>query len=158
MQTKLFITPEQVKSTTRISGTTDKDSLNKSIYSAQITDITRILGDSLYDKIYNDLDTGAPLTGEYKKIFDKYIIDMHIYFAASDFVLFNDVIPTNVGNQQGNTDYSRPAASTPDESEKYKNKAISIEENFRTYMEKSTLPEWSWNKKGEQGTNFNSFY
>lgn len=158
MQTKLFITPEQVKSTTMISGTTDKDSLNKSIYSAQITDITRILGDALYDKIYADLDAGTPLTGEYKKIFDKYIIDMHIYFSASDFVLFNEVKPSNVGNTILSTEYGRPTDKTPDESEKYKNKAISIEENFRTYMEKSTLTEWSWNKKGEQGTNFNSFY
>lgn len=157
MATKLFITTEDVKIRTSISGTTDKDAINKSIYSAQITDITRILGNSLYDKIYTDIDSNTPLAGEYKKIFDKYIVDMHSFFAACDFVLFNEVKPSNTGNTILSTEYGRPTDKTNDEAEKYRSKAISIEHNFREYMKNSNITEWSYCNKAEE-TNFNSFY
>lgn len=158
MITKLFITPEQVKATTSISSGTDNDSINQKIYYAQITDIVRVLGQSLYDKIYTDLANSIPLTGEYLKIFDKYIIDMHVFFTAHYFVLFNEVKVGNPGNTVPTSGNWQPSQKTVALSEEYKSLAISVENNFRTYMEKSTLPEWNYCKKSEEGTNFNDFY
>lgn len=158
MTTKLFITSEQVKERTSISGTTDNDSIDQKIYYAQITDIVRILGQDLYGKIYDDLDNDTPLTGEYLKIFDKYIVDMHVFFTSHYFTLFNEVKVSNTGNNILTSGNWQPSQKTVALSEEYKSLAISIETNFRTYMENATIPEWGVCKKSEEGTNFNDFY
>lgn len=158
MITKLFITTEQMKATTSISSGADNDSLNQKIYYAQITDIVRVLGHSLYDKIYTDLEAETPLTGEYLKIFEKYIIDMHVFFAAHYFVLFNEVKVGNTGNTVPTSGNWQPSAKTVALSEEYKSLAVSIETNFREYMKDSTITEWNSCKKEEESTNFNDFY
>lgn len=152
--TTLFITAENVKETTSISGTTDNDSILQKIYYAQITDIVRVLGQDLYDKIYTDFPT---LTGDYLIIYNKYLIDMHVFFTAHYFTLFNEVKSSNTGNNilAGNW---QPTQKTVQLSEQYKALAVSVENNFRTFMENSTIPEWGYDKKGEEATNFNDFY
>lgn len=158
MTTKLFIKAEQVKATTSISSATDNDPIEQKIYYAQITDIVRVLGQSLYDKIYTDLSTATPLTGEYLNIFNKYIIDMHVFFTAHYFVLFNEVKVGNTGNTVPTSGSWQPSSKTVALSEQYQSLAISVETNFRAYMENSTLPEWNYCKKSEEATNFNDFY
>lgn len=155
MTTQLFITAVQVKERTSISSATDKDSILQKIYFAQITDITRILGQELYDKIYTDFNS---LAGDYLTIYNRYIVDMHVFYAAHYFVLFNEVKPSNVGNTVMSTEFGRPSDKTTMESEKYKSLGISVEDNFRRYMEKSNIPEWNYCKKSEETTNFNDFY
>ena len=152
--TNLFITPENVKETTSISGTTDNDSIQQKIYYAQITDIVRVLGQPLYDKIYADFTN---LTGDYETIYNKYLIDMHVFYTAHYFTLFNEVKSSNTGNNilTGNW---QPSQKTVQLSEQYKSLAVSIENNFRTFMENSTIPEWGNDKKSEEVTNFNDFY
>jgi len=158
MITKLFITAENVKETTSISSATDNDSISQKIYYAQITDILRVLGADLYDKIYADLSTNTPLTGEYLTVFNKYIIDMHVFFTAHYFTLFNEVKSSNIGNTILSLERGQPTDKTVQLAEQYKSLAISVEENFRKYMEKSTITEWDFEKKGEDTTNFNDFY
>ena len=152
--TNLFITPENVKETTSISGTTDNDSIQQKIYYAQITDIVRVLGQPLYDKIYADFTN---LTGDYAIIYNKYLIDMHVFYTAHYFTLFNEVKSSNTGNNilTGNW---QPSQKTVQLSEQYKSLAVSVENNFRTFMENSTIPEWGNDKKIEEVTNFNDFY
>jgi len=152
--TNLFITAENVKETTSISGATDNDSILQKIYYAQITDIVRVLGQDLYDKIYTDFPT---LTGDYLIIYNKYLIDMHVFFTAHYFTLFNEVKSSNTGNNilTGNW---QPSQKTVQLSEQYKSLAISVENNFRAFMENSTIPEWGNDKKDEEATNFNDFY
>lgn len=158
MITKLFITAEQVKATTSISSGTDNDPIEQKIYYAQKTDVLRVLGQPLYDKIYTDLSTNTPLTGEYLKIFDEYLIDMHVFFTAHYFVLFNEVKVGNTGNTVPTSGNWQPSSKTVALSEQYKSLAISVEDNFRKYMEKSTLTEWGYCQKSTETTNFNDFY
>lgn len=158
MITKLFITAEQVKATTSISSVTDNDPIEQKIYYAQITDIVRVLGQSLYDKIYTDIVANVPLTGEYLNIFNKYIIDMHVFFTAHYFVLFNEVKVGNTGNTVPTSGSWQPSSKTVALSEEYKSLAISVENNFRKYMENSVLPEWGNCQKSAETTNFNDFY
>lgn len=158
MITTLFITAKDVKNSTSISGETDTDTIDQKIYYAQITDIVRVLGQPLYDKIYEDLSNNIPLTGEYLKIFEKYIIDMQVFFTAHYFTTFNEVKSSNIGNTIFHSGNWQPSEKTESLSEKYKSLAISVENNFRTYMEKTELPEWNFCKKAETGTNFNDFY
>ena len=112
MITKLFITAEQVKATTSISSGTDNDPIEQKIYYAQKTDVLRVLGQPLYEKIYADLSTNTPLTGEYLKIFDEYLIDMHVFFTAHYFVLFNEVKVGNTGNTVPTSGSWQPSSKT----------------------------------------------
>ena len=116
--------------------------------------MVRVLGQSLYDKIYTDFPT---LTGDYLTIYNKYLIDMHVFYTAHYFTLFNEVKVSNAGNNilSGNW---QPTQKTVQLSEQYKSLAISVENNFRTFMENSTIPEWGNEKKSEDATNFNDFY
>lgn len=153
--TKLFITAEQVKATTSISSSTDNDLILQKVYYAQISDITRILGQPLVDKITNDLPT---LTGVYKIIYDKYIIDMHVFYTAYYFTLFNEVKSSNVGNTILSVANGQPTQKTVQLAEQYRNLGVTIEDNFRKFMETSNVPEWNYEKKHEETTNFNDFY
>lgn len=152
--TKLFITSENVKETTSISGTTDNDSISQKIYYAQITDMVRVLGQELYDYFLNT----ATYTGAYLTIFDKYLIDMHVFYTAHYFTLFNEVKSSNVGNTILSTERGTPTQKTVQLAEQYKSLAISVENNFRAYMEKSNIAEWNYTKKAEETTDFNDFY
>jgi len=153
--TKLFITAENVKETTSISGATDNDSISQKIYYAQISDMVRVLGQSLYDKIYTDFPN---LTGDYLTIYEKYLIDMHVFYTAHYFTLFNEVKSSNVGNTILSVANGNPTTKTVQLAEQYKALAISVENNFRKYMETSTIPEWTSEQQGEETTNFNDFY
>lgn len=152
--TKLFITAENVKETTSISGATDNDSISQKIYYAQITDLVRVLGQDLYDYYLNTLE----YTGEYLIIYNKYLIDMHVFYAAHYFTLFNEVKSSNVGNTILSVANGQPTQKTIQLAEQYKSLAISVENNFRKYMETSTIPEWTSEQQGEETTNFNDFY
>jgi hypothetical protein len=152
--TKLFITAENVKETTSISGTTDNDSISQKIYYAQISDMVRVLGQDLYD-YYLNTETYA---GDYLVIFDKYLIDMHVFYAAHYFTLFNEVKSSNVGNTIMSLTNGQPTQKTIQLAEQYKSLAISVENNFRKYMETSTIQEWTSEQQGEETTNFNDFY
>lgn len=154
MSTKLFIKSEQVKETTSISGGTDNDLIDQKIYYAQITDILRILGQDLYDYYLNTVN----YTGDYLIIFEKYIIDMHVFYTAHYFTLFNEVKQSNVGNTILTSDRYQNSEKTVQLAEQYKSLAISVENNFRNYMDTSNIPEWNACKKGEETTNFNDFY
>lgn len=152
---KLFIKPEQVKATTSISSAIDNDLIAQKIYYSQISDVTRILGQKLYDKILTDFDN---LQGIYKIIFDKYIIDIHVFYTAYYFVLFNEVKISNVGNTILSLDRGQPANNTNELASQYKNLGINIEDNFRKFMENVNIPEWNCAQKGSETTNFNDFY
>jgi hypothetical protein len=153
--TKLFITAEQFKATTSISSATDNELILQKIYYAQISDVTRVLGQSLVDKITNDF---ANLQGIYKTIYDKYIIDMHVFYTAYYFTLFNEVKQSNIGNTILSVANGQPTQKTYQLADQYKNLAVTIEDNFRKFMGNTTIPEWDYEKKDEETTNFNDFY
>lgn len=152
--TKLFITAENVKETTSISSATDNDSISQKIYYAQISDMVRVLGQDLYDYFLNT----ATYTGDYLAIYEKYLIDMHVFYTAHYFTLFNEVKSSNVGNTILSVANGNPTTKTVQLAEQYKALAISVENNFRKYMETSTIPEWTSEQQGEETTNFNDFY
>lgn len=145
--TKLFITADQVKQLcTSISGTTDNGLISPNIYRAQTIDVLRILGAGLYNKIYADLSTETPLTGDYLFIYNTYLIDLQAYFSAYYFELFNSARSSNQGNKSDDSNSL---------SEEYKALGVSVETNFREYMETSTITEWT---RCSTETNLNGFY
>lgn len=148
---KLLLTQSDIPSLTSFSGNIDADAIKPYIYLAQKNDIKRILGLELYNKIYNDYVSGS-LDGEYKIIYNDYVLEMLVFFACSKYMTFGGYKTTNNGIHKINID----GALVPDPKEvnklaaEYKSLANSSETNFYEYMKTITLPEWI--KSTDDGT------
>ena len=88
----LFITIQDLKAKSIISGNTDADKLIHFIEVAQDIHIQNYLGGSLYDKlqaliISGDID--LPANSDYKSLRDSYIKPMLIWFTQSEYLPFS---------------------------------------------------------------------
>lgn len=68
----LFITPQEMTSSTILSGNTDTDKYLFCILQAQITTIEPLLGSELYDKIKTDIENDD-LAGLYNELYTDFI-------------------------------------------------------------------------------------
>lgn len=68
----LFITPNEMTSSTILSGNTDTDKYLFCILQAQITTIEPLLGSELYDKIKTDIENNT-LAGLYSELYADFI-------------------------------------------------------------------------------------
>lgn len=68
----LFITPQEMTSSTILSGNTDTDKYLFCILNTQLTTIEPLLGTELYEKIKSDIE-GAGLTGKYLELYTDFI-------------------------------------------------------------------------------------
>lgn len=141
---KLFLTEKDIPFLTSISGNVDVDSLKPHIYTAQTTEIKRILGVNLYNKIYTDFSDDT-LTGVYKDIFDNYVVDMLVYFTCCNFVQFGGYKIANQGifksTADGGTavDYKEISVLAS----KYRQLGANVELNFRTFINDNPIPEFT---------------
>lgn len=142
----LFLNENDIPFITSISGNIDIDSLKPHIYVAQTTEIKRVLGVNLYNKIYDDY-VNSTLTGVYETIFNEYVKDMLVYFSCSIYVQFGGYKIANQGifkstaeNGQA-VDYKEISAL----GSKYKQLASNVEQNFRTFIQDNPIAEYSSN-------------
>ena len=128
---------------TAISGNVDMDKLTPSIWTAQITDIQRILTKPLYDKILTDFDNNN-LSGEYLKIFEDYVSQMLIFYATSDFIMKNTIMIANGGNFIHTPENSTiPDFKQTDRiSKHYRDLGAHFELDFYEYMKSKSIPEY----------------
>jgi len=82
---KLLITIQDIAKLSGFDGNIDNDSINPFIFMAQINDIKRILGDTLYLKIVSDFDNDV-LTGDYLDIYNNYISIIQSYYTCSYYL------------------------------------------------------------------------
>lgn len=68
----LFITPQEMTSSTILSGNTDTDKYLFCILNTQLTTIEPLLGTNLYDKIKTDIENNT-LTGLYSELYVDFI-------------------------------------------------------------------------------------
>ena len=140
---KLFITIDDISRLSGFDGNIDNDTINPFIFMAQNSEIKRILGTSLYDKIENDLDAET-LTGDYLTIYNEHIVPMHVYYTCSYYLQLgvpkvsqNGVyLVTPEKTEQIFDDKTQKMA------EKYEKLAISLELKLIDYLNSLTLPEW----------------
>tara|TARA_R110000744_G_scaffold121116_2_gene225541 strand:+ start:12265 stop:12741 length:477 start_codon:yes stop_codon:yes gene_type:complete len=141
---KLLLTSTDIPSLTSFSGNIDADAIKPYIYLAQKNDIKRILGLDLYVKIYDDYVAGT-LEGDYKIIYEDYVVEMLVFFSCSKYMIFGGYKTTNNGIHKVNID----GAMVPDPKEvnklsaEYKSLANSSEINFYEYIKTVDLPEWT---------------
>jgi hypothetical protein len=87
MSQALFVSANRLKRDTAIGGSVDDDLIRPYVYMAQQRWILPVLGTKLYNKIGNDIDTGA-VAGDYKTLLDDYIIPATVQYAFVQLVPF----------------------------------------------------------------------
>ena len=82
---KLIISIDDISRLSGFDGNIDYDSINPFIFMAQNSEIKRILGVALYDKIVSDYDSDT-LAGNYLLIYNDYIATILAYFTCSFYL------------------------------------------------------------------------
>ena len=96
MQNTYLISEGKLKAFTDINNALDTDLIKSAIREAQIIQITRLLGQKLYDKIVNDVANNT-ITGVYKSLLDNYIQDALIYYSYHTALEYIYLRPRNNG-------------------------------------------------------------
>jgi len=133
-----------MKRLTVISGNVADDKLTPSIWSAQVTDIKRILSTPLYEKILSDFASNT-LSDEYLTIYNDFVTYMLVFYSASHFVMNNSIIVGNAGNYKHSTDSAAIADYKEVDrlSKYYREMGANYELNFYEFMKDKNLPEYS---------------
>ena len=82
---KLIISIDDISRLSGFDGNIDNDSINPFIFMAQNSEIKRILGVTLYDKIVLDYENDT-LAGNYLLIYNDYIATILAYFTCSFYL------------------------------------------------------------------------
>ena len=108
MATALFITQEDLVRNSIISGSTDFDKIIQFVKIAQIIDVQNLLGSDLYNKISEDIISGAAggagLTGNYLTLVTEFIQPTLIWFAQMNYIPFSAYSITNKGILKGSSE------------------------------------------------------
>lgn len=128
---------------TSITGTIDEDKLIPSIWVVQNTEIKRILGKNLYDKILFDFKNEI-LIGDYKEIYDEFVSKILVFFSVGDFIMKNSIIIGNGGNFKHQASNAVVADSKETEriSKYYRDMAADFERQFYLFMQGKNIPEF----------------
>jgi len=154
----LLLPPDAMTRISTMSGGIDIDKLTPSIFSAQITEIKRVLTPALYNKIVFAYETDT-LVGNYKIIWEDYVIDMLAYWSVRDYIKIGSFSIGNSGIFKNTPDN----VTLPDYSEimkladHYGYLGHSIENLFLDFMKTITIPEYPSgtvdSQKGSSGLN-----
>lgn len=96
MQNVLLISEAKLKAFTDINDVLDTDLIKSAIRETQIIELTRLLGEKLYDKIITDVNDGT-ITGQYKSLLEDYIQDTLIYYSYHTCLEYIYLRPRNNG-------------------------------------------------------------
>jgi hypothetical protein len=133
---KLFLKTNDIAELTAFSGNIDIDKLAPMINIAQNTEVRRILGADLYNKIYTDLDT---LSGDYLTVLNEYVVyilafhTVSVYLSLSSVEITNNETPKQVSNNALG--------------DSYKQIAISYEQRLFDFLDTAQLPEFTTRNK-----------
>jgi hypothetical protein len=92
----LFITPQEMASTTILGGNVDIDKFLFCIANVQLTTIEPLLGSELYDKILTDAEN-EDLTGDYLTIYNDYVKPITKNESIAQYIEIASYMLTNGG-------------------------------------------------------------
>lgn len=143
MATLLFISPEELVSTTIIGGNVDQDKFKMNIENVMVTVIEPLLGTELYDKIVTDVTAGTT-AGLYLTLFNDYIKPITKNQACAEYVTVSGFMITNGGAFK----HSPENSELMDKDEKalistiYSSKADTYIQRFEKWICKNPLTEY----------------
>lgn len=92
----LFITPEEITTTTILGGNVDVDKYLFTIANTQITVIEPLLGSELYDKIKTEAEADT-LTGDYLTLYNEFVKPIVKNQSLAEYVEISSFIIANGG-------------------------------------------------------------
>lgn len=151
---KLFITIEEMVKLTAFDGNIDNDSINPFIFMAQETELKRILGRMLYEKLIFE-NNQTTFDADYQNIFDQVQI-ITSYYTASYY------LQLGVAKVSQNGVYLITPEKTEQISEerlkmadKYEKLAVGLEFKLLELLNSLDLPEWIKPNDTKPKSNFN---
>ena len=139
----LFITPNEMTSSTILSGNTDTDKYLFCILQAQITTIEPLLGTELYDKIKTDIENNT-LTGLYLELYADFIKPITKNEALAQYIEIASYMVDNGGIYKKTGDSVEVVVK--DEVQylagKYKSLAQMYVGRFNKWICKNSIPEY----------------
>lgn len=153
---KLLISIDDVTRLSGFDGNIDNDSINPFIFMAQNSEIKRILGTDLYNKIVSDYEAET-LSGDYLIIYNNYVSIILAYFTCSFYLQLgvpkvsqNGVyLVTPEKTEQIFDDKTNKMA------DKYEKLAVGLELSLITYLDSLTISEWISPSSIKPKSNFN---
>lgn len=142
---QLFLEPDDISEIVGFDGNIDIDRIKPIIEVAQKINIKNLLGDDLYNVIYQ-----GSLSGNYLKILNDYIRPILAWHTASIYLSLNTFKTANNGSFKlgGNTgDTSPTSLEIKEMASNYKNIAVSYEGQFLKFMATIEIPEFKNAKK-----------
>jgi hypothetical protein len=106
---KLMIKATVVKESTSLATNIDDKIINNGIVAAQKKYILPLLGSNLYNNILNSVYDNT-ITGDYKSLYDDYIIDTLAAYVKYELTLDLNYQFTNAGTNQTTSESYRPAS------------------------------------------------
>ena len=138
----LMLSVNDIPARSAVSGNIDVDKIAIGIRTAQRTELKRILGIDLYNKILEDFKNDS-LTGIYKTIYDEFIIDMLVNYSAYYIVLFNSLRIDNGGNFYYEPDNARSVdiEDTEKLANRFSKMGAAVELQYYKWLKSNKVPE-----------------
>ena len=136
MQNTLLISEAKMKAFTDINNNLDPSLIKTTIREAQIVHITRLLGEKLYNKIIDDVNSDS-LTGNYESLVKNYVQDALIYWSYYESLESIYLRPRNNGllqPQGGDNSLSVDMLVYDKKRQSVKNKAEYFSERLVDYL------------------------
>ena len=139
----LFITPQEMTSSTILSGNTDTDKFLFCIANVQLTTIEPLLGSELYDKIITDKTANA-LSGLYLELYNDFIKPITKNESVAQYIEIASYMVDNAGIYKHTGDKIEVVDKQEVQflSGKYKNMAQMYVIRFNKWICKNYLPEY----------------
>ena len=139
---QLLITIDDISRLSSFDGNIDNDSINPFIFMAQNSDIKRILGADLYDKIVTDFENDT-LAGDYLIIYNDYIATILAYHTCAYYLRL--AVPKVSQNGAYLVTPEKTEQLTKEErdamAERYEKLAVALELSFVGVLDDLNLPE-----------------
>jgi len=153
---QLLITIDDITRLSSFDGNIDHDSINPFIFMAQNSEIKRILGDDLYQKILTDFENDS-LSGDYLTIYNDYISVILAYFSCSFYLQL--AVPKISQNGAYMVTPEKTEQLEREEREamaqRYEKLATGLEINFIKVLDELNLPERPAPSSIKAKSNFN---
>lgn len=153
---QLLITIDDISRLSSFDGNIDNDSINPFIFMAQNSEIKRILGDELYNKILTDFENDA-LTGDYLTIYNDYISIILAYYTCSFYLQLALPKVSQNGAYMVTPEKTEQVAREERESmaQRYEKLAVGLELKFIEVLDDLNLPERPAPSSIKAKSNFN---
>jgi len=153
---KLLISIDDIARLSGFDGNIDNDSISPFIFMAQNSEIKRILGTELYNKIVNYYENET-LTGSYLEIYNEFVATILAYYTCSFYLQLGVAKVSQNGVYLVTPEKTEQIFDdkTQKMADKYEKLAISLEYKLVEYLNTANLPEWTSPDQTKAKTSFN---